>query len=128
MTHDWSGYLARMMPEATQKAIADAAGVDQTTISRWQHGETPKADAAVRFARARKANPLEALFAAGYLAAEDVGAEVVILIPAEMTDDQLLDQLRARLERTNSVQGKVVRPRTPRRQATNPKPQRGPRQ
>lgn len=70
----WWRYVVTVTGEATQKDIAAATGIDQSSISRWQRGaSTPRAEAVVAFARAYKRSPVEALVAAGYLSSSEIG-------------------------------------------------------
>ena len=70
----WWRYVETVTGEATQKDIAAATGIDQSSISRWQRGaSTPRAEAVVAFARAYKRSPVEALVAAGYLSSSEIG-------------------------------------------------------
>jgi transcriptional regulator with XRE-family HTH domain len=77
----WWRYVVTVTGEATQKDIAAATGIDQSSISRWQRGaSTPRAEAVVALARAYKRSPVEALVAAGYLSSSEIGM-------AELTGD-----------------------------------------
>ena len=80
----WWRYVVVVTGAATQKDIASATGIDQSSISRWQRGaNTPRAEAVVAFARAYARSPVEALVAAGYLSSDEIG--VVEL--TTLTDD-----------------------------------------
>lgn len=86
----------------TQAEIAARAGgiVDQTTVSRWLKGEggRPSIEKAVEFARAIGESPIRALVALRYLEPDDLTGEVRLVIsPAELTDDALLQELSGRL-------------------------------
>lgn len=70
----WWQYVLTVTGDATQKDIASATGIDQSSISRWQRGaNTPRAEAVVAFARAYGRPPVEALVAAGYLSSNEMG-------------------------------------------------------
>lgn len=57
-----------LAPGDTQAAIAESAGVDQTTAGRWVRGEvSPSAASATLFAKAHGRNPVEAWVAAGLI-------------------------------------------------------------
>ena len=77
----WWRYVVAVTGAATQKDIASATGIDQSSISRWQRGaNTPRAEAVVAFARAYDRSPVEALVAAGYLSSDETGvAELITL-------------------------------------------------
>ena len=56
----WWRYVMTVTGNATQKDIAAATGIDQSSISRWQRGaNTPRAEAVVTFARAYGRSPVE---------------------------------------------------------------------
>lgn len=98
MSRDWIAYLNHTAPGATQKALADAAGVDQSTVSRWKRGQgAPAPETAIHLARKIGAEPLGALVAAGHLTADEANAIVSHHEPAAITDAELLDILRDRL-------------------------------
>lgn len=97
----WWRYVVTVTGAATQKAIAAATGIDQSSISRWQRDKhTPRAEAAVAFARAYNRSPVEALIAAGYLTSEDLGVVELTTLTGDLTQvssDSLLSELRRRL-------------------------------
>lgn len=65
----WSTFVRRAAGAKSQLAIAQRAGIDQATISRWLSDaeRVPSAQSVVRFARAFNVSPLEALVAAGVI-------------------------------------------------------------
>lgn len=99
MANDWWGYITRHGGERlTQKQIAEVSGVDQSTISRWKREGASRPENIIKFARAFRRPPVEALIAAGYLT-ENEAADVVTIRPvaADLTDDALLDEVRRRM-------------------------------
>lgn len=72
----WGAYVAHIAPDARQQDIADAIGVNQTTISRWLRGEKTPDEAGIIAALARHydKNPIQAFVAAGVLTVADAGA------------------------------------------------------
>jgi hypothetical protein len=69
-------------------------------VSRWLKGEggKPSIEKAVEFARAIGESPIRALVALRYLEPDDLTGEVRLVIsPAELTDDALLQELSTRL-------------------------------
>lgn len=99
MANDWWGYITRHAGERlTQKQVAEVSGVDQSTISRWKREGASRPENIIKFARAFRRPPVEALIAAGYLT-EDEAADVVTIRPvvADLTDDALLDEVRRRM-------------------------------
>ncbi|MBQ1444113.1 MAG: helix-turn-helix transcriptional regulator [Renibacterium sp.] len=68
----WSDYLKATAPAAQQRDIAQAAGVDQATVSRWQRsGVPPRPENVAAFARAYRRPVLEAFVAAGFLSNDE---------------------------------------------------------
>lgn len=100
----WAGYLEQAMPGVTQKQIAAAAGVDQSTVSRWRRGAgQPSAQTVIRLARRLNLSPTQALVAAGHLTADEANAEVTYTAPADLSDDELIETLQSRLRATRSA-------------------------
>ncbi len=97
----WWRYVVTVTGNATQKDIAAATGIDQSSISRWQSGaNTPRAEAVVTFARTYRRSPVEALVAAGYLSSEDAGVVEMTTLTGDLTRvsiDSLLDEIRRRV-------------------------------
>jgi transcriptional regulator with XRE-family HTH domain len=97
----WWRYVGTVTGNAAQKDIAAATGIDQSSISRWQRGtNTPRAEAVVALARAYGRSPVEALVAAGYLAASELGVVELTTLTGDLTGasiDSLLSELRRRL-------------------------------
>jgi transcriptional regulator with XRE-family HTH domain len=97
----WWRYVGTVTGDATQKDIAVATGIDQSSISRWQRGSNaPRAEAVVALARAYGRSPVEALVAAGYLSENDLGVVELTTLTGDLTGasiDSLLGELRRRL-------------------------------
>ncbi|MDT5067650.1 MAG: hypothetical protein QOK02_3805 [Mycobacterium sp.] len=97
----WWRYVGTVTGNATQKDIATATGIDQSSISRWQRGSnSPRAEAVVALARAYHRSPVEALVAAGYLSSDEVGVVELTTLAGDLTVvsiDSLLGELRRRL-------------------------------
>jgi transcriptional regulator with XRE-family HTH domain len=97
----WWRYVATVTGNVAQKEIADATGIDQSSISRWQRGtSTPRAEVVVALARAYGRSPVEALVAAGYLSSTEAGVGELTTLTGDLTGvsvDSLLDELRRRL-------------------------------
>lgn len=96
----WWEYVERHAPGWTQVDIARAAEVSSPTVSRWASGKQGVDPLpAARLARAFGRPVLEAFIAAGYLTAAEAGERPQ---PApsldQLTDDQLLAEMRARLQ------------------------------
>ncbi|WP_164478777.1 helix-turn-helix domain-containing protein [Mycolicibacterium stellerae] len=102
----WWRYVAAVTGNASQKDIAAATGIDQSSISRWQRGShSPGAEAAVALARAYRHSPVEALVAAGYLSS----SELVGVEPSPLTRDFTERSLDALLSEMNALLGEVKR-------------------
>jgi transcriptional regulator with XRE-family HTH domain len=97
----WWTYVGTVTGNATQKDIAAATGIDQSSISRWQRGShTPRAEAVVTLARAYGRSPVEGLVAAGYLSSDELGVVELTTLTGDLTGasvDSLLNELRRRL-------------------------------
>lgn len=95
----WWQYVKAVAGSASQKEIAEAAGVSQPTVSRWANGDIERAtaDAAVRFAVHYGGPVGEALVAAGVLDATHL--PVTITKRENPSDEQLLELIAARLRR-----------------------------
>ena len=101
----WWRYVSTVTGNASQKDIAAATGIDQSSISRWQRAtNTPRAEAVVTFARAYGRSPVEALVAAGYLSSEERGVVELTTLTGDLTGisiDSLLSELRRRVLAAN---------------------------
>jgi transcriptional regulator with XRE-family HTH domain len=95
----WTAYLRRITHGLPRKDIAAAANIDVSGVSRWLRGVSqPSPDKVITFARSLNKSPIEALIAAGYLNTVDTeGAVEVIQSLSLLSDDVLIDELRARL-------------------------------
>lgn len=97
----WWRYVVTVTGNATQKDIAAATGIDQSSISRWQRGtSTPRAEAVVTFARTYRRSPIEALVAADYLSSEDAGVVEMTTLTGDLRQvsiDSLLGEIRRRV-------------------------------
>jgi transcriptional regulator with XRE-family HTH domain len=102
----WWQYVVTVTANATQKEIAAATGIDQSSISRWQRGtNNPRAEAVVALARAYGRSPVEALVAAGYLSSDELGVVEMTTLTGDLRSasiDSLLSELRRRVLAGNS--------------------------
>jgi transcriptional regulator with XRE-family HTH domain len=103
----WWPYVLTVTGNATQKDIAAATGIDQSSISRWQRGSnTPRAEAVVALARAYGRSPVEALVAAGYLSSSELGVVEMTTLTGDLSGasiDSLLSEIRRRVHGANPV-------------------------
>ena len=82
----WWRYVVTVTGNATQKDIAAATGIDQSSISRWQRGtNTPRAEAVVALARAYRRSPVEALVAADYLSSDELGVVELTTLTGDLS-------------------------------------------
>lgn len=97
----WWRYVVTVTGDASQKAIAETTGIDQSSISRWRRGSiTPRAEAVVAFSRAYSRSPVEGLVAAGYLSSTDLGVVELTTLTGDLTGasiDALLSEIRRRV-------------------------------
>lgn len=94
----WWEYVEKHAGRVAQKVIAEKAGVDGSSVSRWKEGVKPKGEQVVAFARAYKRPPIEALIAARYIEPDEVGGAIEISISmGEVSDAALLEELASRL-------------------------------
>jgi transcriptional regulator with XRE-family HTH domain len=104
----WWRYVVTVTGDVPQKEIANATGIDQSSISRWQRGtSSPRAEAVVALARAYGRSPVEALVAAGYLSSSEVGVVELTTLTGDLTGvsvDSLLNELRRRVLAASSQQ------------------------
>jgi transcriptional regulator with XRE-family HTH domain len=97
---EWWRYVVTVTGNAAQKDIAAATGIDQSSISRWQRGTTPRAEAVVALARAYGRSPVEALVAAGYLSSNEIGVVELTTLTGDLSGasiDSLLNEIRRRV-------------------------------
>lgn len=111
MSESWWEYLVRASNNAPNVQIAKAAKVDPGSVSRWKSGKSkPSADNVINFARSYSRNPVEALTAAGYIAADEVhGAIEIQASITELDDRTLTNELLQRLSYFRSVAAAVER-------------------
>lgn len=103
----WWDYVQQVAKGAKQAEIAERAGVNQVTVSRWKKGaESARPENVAAFARAYGRPVLEAFVAAGFLTAEeaDVRPEAR-LHAADLDDTALIDEIARRLRRTTPEAG-----------------------
>jgi transcriptional regulator with XRE-family HTH domain len=106
----WWRYVVTVTGNAAQKDIASATGIDQSSISRWQRGTTPRAEAVVALARAYRRSPVEALVAAGYLSSNEVGVVELTTLTGDLSGasiDSLLNEIRRRLLAATPEEGQA---------------------
>lgn len=106
MAESFWNYLMRITDNASGVAISRAAEVDAGNVSRWKTGKTsPSAESVVKIARVWGRSPTEALVASGHLEADEVGGVVEVARgPAELSDDELLAEIRERMEARHAVE------------------------
>jgi hypothetical protein len=111
----WWRYVEQHKGDADQAQIASWAGVNASTVSRWKTGKQAAGpEAAVAFARARRRPVLEALVAAGFLTEKEAKVR-----PAgtpdlsQLTNDELLKLVRARMEERGEHGGDTAATKDP---------------
>lgn len=99
-TSDWWDYLERVSGSESQAAIARRLDVDKTTVWRWKaNGAIPDTDTVIRVARTYGRPVAEALVAAGSITPDEARVTQVEVktTPAELSTDELLDEVRRRI-------------------------------
>ncbi|HEY9251566.1 MAG TPA: helix-turn-helix transcriptional regulator [Nocardioides sp.] len=103
----WWDYVQQVAKGAKQADIAERAGVNQVTVSRWKKGaESARPENVAAFARAYGRPVLEAFVAAGFLTSEE--AEVrpdASLTPADLESEALVEEIARRLRVTSYTGG-----------------------
>lgn len=94
-------YVSSVVGSDTQATIGLKAGVSAATISRWSVF-APKPENVAAFARAYRRPVLEAFIAASFLSEEEAGQQPEVKpSAASLSNDELLQELRGRLEYQN---------------------------
>jgi hypothetical protein len=94
----WWDFVQKAAGADDQATIARKVGVQQSMISRWRTS-VPRPENAAAFARAYGRPVLEAFIAAGFLTSEEAGEQPSAPPSlASMDDDDLLDEVRARMK------------------------------
>jgi transcriptional regulator with XRE-family HTH domain len=95
MRETWPSYVRRITEGLDRKAIAAAAEINVSGVSRWLTGVSrPSPEKAINFARSLNHSPVEALICAGYLDETDTDGQIIKSPLAELSDDALIDELR----------------------------------
>ena len=94
---DWTSYVRRITDGLTQTQIADRIGRGQSHVSRWILGKpgTPTIASVVDLARAFNQPVLDAIVAAGFVEAAEVGLAARTPL-SQYTTAELFDELRRR--------------------------------
>lgn len=94
---DWYGYVRQWAGDDSAQTIGSNIGISLTTVTRWQT-RAPSARDVIQFARCYGRPVPEALMAAFGVTPEELGVDVVD-DPGRLSNDQLLEELRRRLDR-----------------------------
>lgn len=98
----WTRHLRSVAGRDNDTAIAEKVGISPSTVGRWRAGTVdPKPRQVVAFARAYGQSPIASLIAAGYLAADDLGDELLTVGGADLdavSTDALLAELQHRID------------------------------
>ena len=98
----WTDYVERILAGISRKEAARQANISEATLSRWINpadGKRPLAENVISLAKAFHQEPVKALIAAGYLTPDDIPGGVIEIYQAraELSDDELIAELRSRL-------------------------------
>lgn len=89
-------WLAALTGGASQRSIADEAGVQQSKISRQLAGGKLAPELVIDLARAYGASPVDALVGTGYLSEADIEGAGIVDALGFATNKQLLEEIRQR--------------------------------
>lgn len=96
----WWQYVQSVAGTDQQREIAQKLGVDQSTISRWKQTGIPgKPENVSAFASAYNRPVLEAFIAAGFLTERDARATVTVPDIGQLSDDDLLSEVKRRMNK-----------------------------
>lgn len=95
----WWQYVQAVTGGAGGSEIAKRIGIDPSHLTRWKNGQIPAPPFVYKFAQTYNRNPLEAYVAAEFLTEDDVELREVRIGAEELTNDQLLEEIRRRLAR-----------------------------
>jgi len=94
----WVEYVARVTGYASRQKVAELAGIDPSSVSRWHKDGKPSPESVVTLARAVGVPPVEALAACGFIDAREAAAVIeVTQSRSELSDCELLTELGERL-------------------------------
>jgi transcriptional regulator with XRE-family HTH domain len=95
MEQQWSDYVRRVAGSLTQAEIAKQAGVATSNVGRWLRGEPgqPKAENVISFCQAFNRDPIEGLYAAGYINTQVRQAQTPL---GEYSTDALMEEIKRR--------------------------------
>lgn len=96
----WWDYVQQVAKGAKQAEIAEKAGVNQVTVSRWKKGaDSARPENVAAFARAYDRPVLEAFVAAGFLTAEEANVRPdTVQALSDLDDDALIGEVARRLK------------------------------
>lgn len=101
--------------ETNAAAVAEAAGINKSTITKWRGGQRPSPSDLRAVANALNAPVLGAFLAAGFLAAADTKRIVEVDTPlSERTDDELIAEVWRRMKGSQHVMETASAAGTPR--------------
>lgn len=84
----WWDYVQKVTGGASQTAIAEKAGISQSSVNRWKT-VIPKSENVIAFAKAYGRPPLEALQEAGLVSDEDIALTQVPIDYENLSDTEL---------------------------------------
>ncbi|WP_301119703.1 helix-turn-helix domain-containing protein [Mycolicibacterium fortuitum] len=107
---DWLDALIAKR-DTNSAAVAEAAGINKSTITKWRGGQRPSPVDLRAVANALNAPVLSAFVAAGYLTPNDTRRVVEVNLPlSERTNDELLAEVRRRIEGAGNAQEDLTKP------------------
>jgi transcriptional regulator with XRE-family HTH domain len=95
----WWDYVTRIAGDVTQTEIAEHAGIEQSSVSRWKKGASrPDWNLVIQFAESYGHEPVEALVEAGLLPEGSVRIVKVERPASDLSNEELAREVQRRLE------------------------------
>lgn len=92
-TSRWQQYVGSHL-RSNQSELAEKAGVNAATLSRWLSGKSrPSPEQVIQFARGVRESPVQALVMAGYVTPDEARMEVKDLRLSDLDEVVLLNEL-----------------------------------
>lgn len=102
----WWTYVTRTSGTDSPKEMQARTSIDGPNFSRWKAGHVPKVELVAKFARAYRRPVLEAFVAAEFLSPDEAKVRPAAAPDySQLTNDELLELVRARMEKGGGERG-----------------------